>query len=160
MNRKMRHIRATAMFCLAAVIFVGVAGAAETKNKAKRQAELIKTIKSNAPQAEKDLACRELQVIGTEACIDALAAMLTDAKLSHMARYALEPMPYPKAATVMRAALAKGLVTPDTWKFIDETTPRSSCRNVYGLLSVMCKRGPIRSNALALGLRWQGCFTR
>ena len=103
----MRHIQAAAMICLAAVVFVGAAVGAETPDKAKREAELIKTIKSDAPRAEKDLACRELQVIGTEACIDALAAMLTDARLSHMARYALEPMPYPKASAVMRAALAK-----------------------------------------------------
>ena len=107
MNRNMRRIQVITAFCLAVVIFVGVAGAADAGDKAKRQTELIKTLKSGAPQAEKDLACRELQVIGTEACIDALAAMLTDAKLSHMARYALEPMPYPKAAQAMRGALDK-----------------------------------------------------
>jgi HEAT repeat protein len=107
MNRTIRHIHAITALCLAAVLFASVAVAAETKDKAKRQDELIKTLKSTASQAEKDLACRELQVIGTEACIDTLAGLLTDEKLSHMARYALEPMPYPKAATVMRAALAK-----------------------------------------------------
>jgi HEAT repeat protein len=91
------------VFCLAAVVFSNVAGAAN----AKREKELIKTLKGKTTQAEKDLACRKLQVIGTEACIDALAGLLTDEKLSHMARYALEPMPYPKAATAMRNALTK-----------------------------------------------------
>ncbi|MBL7221324.1 MAG: HEAT repeat domain-containing protein [Phycisphaerae bacterium] len=107
MNRKMRHMQAVAVLCLAAVLFVGVAGAADAKTKAAKEKQLIETLKGKAPQAEKDLACRELQVIGTEACIDALAAMLTDVKLSHMARYALEPMPYPRASKVMRDALDK-----------------------------------------------------
>jgi HEAT repeat protein len=106
MNRKTRCIQIITVFCLVALL-AGIASAADAPDRAKRQAELIKTLQGKAPQAAKDLACRELQVIGTEACIDALAAMLTDAKLSHMARYALEPMPYPKAAAVMRAALAK-----------------------------------------------------
>ena len=107
MNRKIRRIQVIAVFCLAAVLFAGVAGAADAKTNAKREKQLIEALKGKAPQAEKDLACRELQVIGTEACIDALAAMLADVKLSHMARYALEPMPYPKASKVMRDALGK-----------------------------------------------------
>ncbi|MBT3199060.1 MAG: DUF1080 domain-containing protein [Phycisphaerales bacterium] len=106
MTRNIRHIQTAILFCLTLVFVVGSLDAA-APDKSKRQAELIKTIKSNASQAEKDLACRELQVIGTEACVDALATMLTDPKLSHMARYALEPMPYPQAAKAMRDALAK-----------------------------------------------------
>ena len=107
MNRNMRHFQAITAFCLAAFLFAGVAGAADAKANAQREKQLIETLKGKAPQAEKDLACRELQVIGTEACIDALAGLLTDDKLSHMARYALEPMDYPKAAQVMRDALDK-----------------------------------------------------
>ena len=103
MNRKIRHMQVITVFCLATVLFAGVAGAAD----AKREKQLIETLKGKATQAEKDLACRELQVIGTEACIDTLAGLLTDKKLSHMARYALEPMPYPKAAAAMRNALDK-----------------------------------------------------
>jgi HEAT repeat protein len=103
----MRHIQVITVICLATVLFTSVAGAADAKTKAAREKQLIETLKGKAPQAEKDLACRELQVIGSEACIDTLAAMLTDTKLSHMARYALEPMPYPKASKVMRDALGK-----------------------------------------------------
>jgi len=107
MDRKMRHIQAVTVFCLAAVLFAGVAGAADAKTNAKREKELIATLKGSATRAEKDLACRELQVIGTDACIDALAALLTDKKLSHMARYALEPMSSPKASQALRGALDK-----------------------------------------------------
>jgi len=105
MNRKIRYVQVITLVCLIAALFTGLARAADTGDKAKRESELIKTLQGDGTRAEKDLACRELQVIGTEACIDALAGMLTDAKLSHMARYALEPMPYPKAAKAMRDAL-------------------------------------------------------
>ena len=107
MNRKMRHVQAVTIFCLAAVIFAGAAGAADTGKKADREKQLIEVLKGKAPRAEKDLACRELQIIGTDACIDALAGLLTDKKLSHMARVALEPMSSPKASQALRAALDK-----------------------------------------------------
>ena len=70
MNRTIRRINVITVFCLAAVVFSNVAGAANPK----REKELIATLKCKAPQAAKDLACRELQVIGTEACIDARPA--------------------------------------------------------------------------------------
>jgi len=95
------------VLCIAAVLSAGVARAADAKARAERQKQLIRTIKGKAPQADKDKACRELQVIGTAACVDALASLLTDEKLSHMARWALEPMPYPQAAQALRAALGK-----------------------------------------------------
>ena len=107
MNRKIRRIQVITVFCLAAVLFAGVAGAADAKKNAQREKELIEVLKGKAPQAEKDLACRELQVIGTDACIDALAGLLTDKKLSHMARTALEPMSSPKASQALRGALGK-----------------------------------------------------
>jgi len=48
-----------------------------------------------------------LSVIGTPKSIRPLAALLADEKLSHRARYALEPMPYPGVDTVFREALGK-----------------------------------------------------
>jgi hypothetical protein len=66
---------------------------------------LADVLKSDAPQAAKDYVCRKLMVIGTAASVSALAALLTDEKLSHMARYALERMPAPAAAQAMRDAL-------------------------------------------------------
>jgi HEAT repeat protein len=50
-------------------------------------------------------ACRALRQIGTEASIPALAALLSEPELSHMARFALEPMPHPAAGEALRAAL-------------------------------------------------------
>ena len=62
---------------------------------------------SGLSRAAKDFACRTLTVIGTAASVPALAALLADAELSHMARYALERIPAPEAAAALRDALPK-----------------------------------------------------
>lgn len=69
------------------------------------EATLIQVLESSAGWPEKQEACRALRGIGTEACIPALAALLPDEHLSHMARYALEPMPYAAASQALREAL-------------------------------------------------------
>jgi HEAT repeat protein len=60
-----------------------------------------------APVFQKNVACRRLAVIGTKAAVPALAAMLTDEKLAHYARFGLGPIPDPSADEALRAALAK-----------------------------------------------------
>ncbi|MEI6240672.1 MAG: HEAT repeat domain-containing protein [Planctomycetia bacterium] len=56
-------------------------------------------------RAAKEYACRKVMMIGTAASVPALAALLGDADNSHMARFALEPIPAPEAAQALRAAL-------------------------------------------------------
>jgi HEAT repeat protein len=63
--------------------------------------------KADATQKEKADACRELAHVGTKAAIPALAALLADEKLSHMARYGMETIPDPSVDDALRAALAK-----------------------------------------------------
>ncbi len=58
------------------------------------------------PQAKAD-ACRELARIGTGDAVAALAGLLADEKLAHMARYGLETIPGPAVDEALRAALAK-----------------------------------------------------
>ncbi|MBW8042090.1 MAG: hypothetical protein FVQ85_19105 [Planctomycetes bacterium] len=79
-------------------------GPTELKNLELRA---IETIKSDASTMEKDHSCRILRVIGTPDSIEALGALLTDEKLSHIARYALEPMRYPEADKALSDALGK-----------------------------------------------------
>jgi len=67
----------------------------------------IATLNSDASLRDKMEACRELQRVGTKEAIPALAPLLLDEKLAHMARYALEPMPYPEVDEVLRDALGK-----------------------------------------------------
>ena len=63
-----------------------------------------------APEAEwgaKDVACRRLRQIGTAKAVPALAALLPDEKVAHLARYALEEMPANEAGAALRDALGK-----------------------------------------------------
>ncbi|MGD1043091.1 MAG: HEAT repeat domain-containing protein [Sedimentisphaerales bacterium] len=64
-------------------------------------------LKSDASYAAKDFVCRELSVVGTEVPVPALASMLTDEKVSDIARYALERIPGPAVDDALRNALSK-----------------------------------------------------
>lgn len=57
-------------------------------------------------RAAREYACRALMMIGTTASVPALAALLGDEDDSHMARFALERIGGPEAATALRKALA------------------------------------------------------
>ncbi|MGB2822301.1 MAG: hypothetical protein WBF17_15050, partial [Phycisphaerae bacterium] len=71
------------------------------------EAELIAILKSDAPQKAKADACRELSRVATEKSVPALAALLGDEKLAHMARYALEPIPHSSVDDALRGAMGK-----------------------------------------------------
>jgi len=69
--------------------------------------QLDEFLKSDASYAAKDFVCRELSVAGTEASVPALASMLTDEKVSDIARYALERIPGAAVDDALRKALSK-----------------------------------------------------
>lgn len=72
------------------------------------EGELIAVIESDsASHKEKADACRQLGIIGTKRAVAPLAALLGDEKLSHMARYGLEPIPDPAVDEAFRDALGK-----------------------------------------------------
>src|SRR4029079_13467463 len=64
-------------------------------------------LQSEISRDAKGFVCRMLTIIGGGASVPALAGLLTDEYLSHMARYALERNPVPEAAQALRAALPK-----------------------------------------------------
>ena len=72
-----------------------------------REAKLIGVLESDASFKEKSDACRELGMIGTKDSIAPLVKLLGDEKLSHMARYGLEPNPDPAVDEAFRNALGK-----------------------------------------------------
>ena len=80
---------------------------AETVPPATREQvdKLIAVLESDASQKDKVDACRQLGVIGTGDAVPVLAALLGDEKLSHMARYGLEPNPDPAVDEALRQAL-------------------------------------------------------
>jgi HEAT repeat protein len=69
--------------------------------------QLDEFLKSDASYAAKDFVCRELSVAGTEASVLVLASMLTDEKVSDIARYALERIPGEAVDDALRQALPK-----------------------------------------------------
>ena len=71
------------------------------------ESRLAAELQSGAPRAAKDYACRQLRTIGTASSVPALAALLPDPDLSHMARYALERIPDPAAGAALREQLPK-----------------------------------------------------
>ena len=84
-----------------------LAGLAISAAAAAQDADPIAVLKSGAPFEQKSEACRALSVSANKDAIPVLAGMLTDEQLAHMARYALEPMPYPEVNGVLRDALSK-----------------------------------------------------
>jgi HEAT repeat protein len=71
------------------------------------ETQLAAVLKTGASRAAKDFVCRKLTIIGTAESVPALAELLPDKDLSHMARYALERIQAPEAAAAMRDALPK-----------------------------------------------------
>jgi HEAT repeat protein len=92
---------------LAAAALVQAAEAKSAVAVPQDEPKLIAVLKSDAGQKEKADACRELGHVGTKAAVPALAALLADDKLSHMARYGLETIADPSVDAVFRDALGK-----------------------------------------------------
>ncbi|HQE82374.1 MAG TPA: HEAT repeat domain-containing protein [Candidatus Hydrogenedentes bacterium] len=116
------------------------------------EAELIAVVQSDADWLQKQDACRRLREIGTQAAIPALAALLHDETLSHMARFALEAMPYPEVDTVLREALAAAAGTPKAGIIIS-IGARRDAQAVPLLIPLLQDAGPdiARAAAGALG---------
>ncbi len=85
--------------CFAILLLAGSAFAQEDR--------LLAILKTDAPPLEKSDACRELARVGTSQAVPVLAPMLANEKLSHMARFALEPIADPAVDEAFRAALGK-----------------------------------------------------
>ena len=80
----------------------------EITAKKEDEGKLIETLQSaDAPEFDKDVACRQLAVIGTGKCVPALAALLENDHLYDVARHALVQIPDPAAGEALRAAMKK-----------------------------------------------------
>ena len=84
------------------------AAAADSQSSlAEKQRSLICVLQTNAPPAEKALACKQLAIYGTKDAVPALAPLLADPQLASWARIALEAIPDPAADAALRDALDK-----------------------------------------------------
>jgi HEAT repeat protein len=68
---------------------------------------LLRSLASASTVDAKGVLCRQLRVIGTPRSVPQLEAMLTDPKLSHLARYALGSIQGPQATEALYRALGK-----------------------------------------------------
>ncbi|MCF7708781.1 MAG: DUF1080 domain-containing protein [Verrucomicrobia bacterium] len=76
--------------------------------QAQSETELLTVLKNpDASRKQKQDACRELSRIATAGSVPVLAELLDDPKLSHMARYALEPIPDASVDAALREALGE-----------------------------------------------------
>ena len=104
-GKRWRMIGVTAVYV--AALLAGGHGAIASAEEGLDEAGLIGVLESDAGWSEKQAACRSLRRIATVKAVPVLAALLPDERLSHMARYALEPMACPEAGQALRDALAK-----------------------------------------------------
>ncbi len=96
------HIAVLLVACATVALAKTAAPATEAQVK-----KLVAVLKSDASQKEKADACRELARVGTKDAVAPLAALLPDEKLSHMARYGLEPIPHSSVDKALRDAAGK-----------------------------------------------------
>lgn len=115
------------------------------------EAKHLATLKSDADLKAKADACRELAVIGTPEAIPTLVGLLGDEKLSHMARYALEAMPYPAVGEALRAQLSvlKGRLLAGV---IGTLGMRRDVLAVERLIALLDDRDPVVVQAAARAL--------
>ena len=96
---------------LACALATGSARAAATADSqsppAKKQRALIRVLQTNAPPAEKAVACKQLAIYGTKDAVPALAPLLSDQQLASWARIALEAIPGPAPEAALRHAMGK-----------------------------------------------------
>lgn len=98
---------------LAAALFVGKSGDVSAQEKpngssaSAERAQLAAVLASDRSRSEKLSACKRLDWIGNADSVPALAALLSDAELSHAARLGLEAIPDPAAAEALRAGLTQ-----------------------------------------------------
>jgi len=69
--------------------------------------QMVAALGSDAPEAVRIEAARQLAAMGGPEAIPALATLLADEQRSHLARFALEAMPDPAASATLRDALPK-----------------------------------------------------
>ena len=104
LKTKINYILITALLLAFVVQSFGQTVVPSTDEEVDR---LVKVLKSNAPLKDKMDACRLLSIVGTKDAVAPLAALLGDQQLSHMARYALEPIDDPAVDDALRAALGR-----------------------------------------------------
>lgn len=128
-----------------------VATQGDAAGRKELETRLLAVLTSGASRSAKDYVCRTLKTMATAESVPALAALLPDADLSHIARYALERIPAAEAGAAMRQALPK---LPDALKVgtIGSLGVRGDAGSVAALAGFLHHADPavVRAAACAL----------
>ena len=84
-----------------------VASHGDAGARKKLESTLADVLSTDVPRAAKDIVCRALKSIGTAHSVPALAKLLHDEELSHMARHALQTNDAPEAVKALVGAIDK-----------------------------------------------------
>ena len=137
---------------IALLLFGAVQLSAQTVPPKADEGKLIAVLKSSdATHKEKVDACRGLALIATEKSIAPLVALLSDEKLSHMARYALETIKDPAVDEAFRDALGKLKGSPLVG-VIGSVGVRRDARAVDALAKMLKDSDPVVVQAAARAL--------
>ncbi len=98
----MKTFIAASSVALTALCLLSVARAQSTGPQ--NEKELIAILRSDASEAEKGLACKNLSVYGSDECVPEVAKLLGNEKLSSWARITLEAIPGSAADEALRKA--------------------------------------------------------
>ncbi len=115
-----------------------------------QEARLLAVLRSDATLQEKSAACRQLARVATKEAVPTLAALLGDEQLSHMARYAMEPIQDPSADEALRDALGK-LQGPQRLGVIGSLGARRDAKAVGALAELLKGADAVQAAARALG---------
>lgn len=101
---KTLQLTAAIISSCALIVFASAGTASAQTSSIKSESELIAILQSDKPDGDKAIACKNLSVYGTTACVAELAKLLANEKLSSWARTPLEAIPGPAADEALRKA--------------------------------------------------------
>lgn len=113
--------------------------------------ELIAVLQSNTDLHARARACQQLAILGTTDAVAPLAALLSDEKLGHYARDALQVMPGPAAAEALRSALGR-LSGNQLIGVVNSVGQRRDAQAVPALAKLAANRGSSAAPAALLAL--------
>lgn len=101
-----RILTSLAALCAAACLltFNTVRAADGPADSAAKESELLAVLKSDAPEADKALTCKQLAIYGSSESVPELAKLLANERLHSWARTALEAIPGPASDEALRTA--------------------------------------------------------
>ena len=117
--------------------------------RADLEARLVAVLSQPTSRAAKEYICRKLCLIGTAACVPAVASLLPQAEHSHMARYALERIAEQPAAEALRVAVD---TVPDALKIgmISSLAARGDAQSVPMIAAVLDRAAKAGQTRLAV----------